>query len=65
MSGLNVVPPRCGSGYRRMYLDSLERLPGTVELYGSLGFSRCEAYVANPLADAVFMSLDLLPPKVA
>lgn len=42
-------------GYRKLMLDSLERLAGAVSLYEGLGFRRRTGYVANPLPDAVFM----------
>lgn len=46
-------------GYRRLYLDSLERLPAAVSLYKELGFERCEPYIYNPMPDAVFMTSSL------
>lgn len=45
-------------GYNKLYLDSLERLPAAVNLYKGLGFRPCEAYIYNPMPDAVFMAAE-------
>lgn len=52
-------------GYFNMILDTLERLEPAIHLYESLGFVRTEAYYDNPLADAVFLKLDLMGHYVA
>ncbi|MFM7784350.1 MAG: shikimate dehydrogenase [Gammaproteobacteria bacterium] len=47
------------AGYRRMRLDTLERLAEANALYKELGFRRCEPYCENPLDGAVFWECDL------
>ena len=47
------------AGYKRMVLDTLERLPGAVKTYEKLGFSRTSSYVYNPMKDAIYMKIDL------
>ncbi len=46
-------------GYRRMRLDTLERLGEAVGLYRALGFARIAPYYDNPLPDVMFWELDL------
>lgn len=46
-------------GYAWMRLDTLAHLTAARELYRSLGFAEIAAYYDSPLADAVYMELDL------
>jgi putative acetyltransferase len=50
-----------GIGYQRARLDTLRRLVGAVDLYGSLGFGEIEPYNYNPEADIVYMERALVP----
>jgi GNAT superfamily N-acetyltransferase len=49
-------------GYRRLCLDTLERMAEARSLYESLGFRQRDAYYDNPLADAVYYELELARP---
>ena len=46
-------------GYKSVFLDTLERLAGALELYRQLDFEEIEAYYHNPMEDVVYMKLDL------
>ena len=48
-------------GYARMRLDTLARLGEAVTLYRSMGFVEIPPYCENPLADVLYMQLDLRP----
>ena len=46
-------------GYKKMRLDSLQRLKEAITLYRSMGFKEIKPYVFNPLDDVVYMELEL------
>lgn len=46
-------------GYRKMQLDTLERLEPALRLYEKLGFKRIEPYYANPLDEVVYLELEI------
>jgi ribosomal protein S18 acetylase RimI-like enzyme len=47
------------AGYTNMLLDTLRPLKAAHSLYQSLGFREVEPYYQNPLADVVYMELNL------
>ncbi len=54
-----VVADARAIGYRTMKLDTLPRMQAALRIYAALGFARCAAYYETPLADTVFMQLQL------
>ncbi|TQV87218.1 GNAT family N-acetyltransferase [Aliikangiella coralliicola] len=46
-------------GYKKMQLDTLERLERAVELYEKLGFKEISSYYENPLNKVIYLELDL------
>jgi GNAT superfamily N-acetyltransferase len=46
-------------GYRKMRLDTLDRLGEAVSLYRALGFRTIDPYYDNPLPGALFWELEL------
>jgi putative acetyltransferase len=47
-------------GYKKMKLDTLERLVPAIKLYEKQGFQNVSAYYNNPLSNVVYMEKDLL-----
>ena len=45
-------------GYKKMVLDTLERLQPAIRLYEKLGFTHTSPYYANPLLGVVYMQKD-------
>ena len=56
---VEVMARAHAAGYRRMVLDSLDRLTGAIRLYQRLGFTNIPAYYPNPLPDVIYMGRDL------
>lgn len=46
-------------GYSSMMLDTLPRMGAAIALYEALGFARRSAYYPTPLAQTIFMELQL------
>ena len=46
-------------GYKKMQLDTLQRLARAIDLYEKLGFKQIQPYYANPLTEVVYWELDL------
>lgn len=44
-----------GKGYKKMVLDTLERLQPAIRLYEKYGFENTSAYYKNPLPNVVYM----------
>lgn len=49
------------AGYRRLVLDTLERMQDAVRLYRKLGCVAIEPYYDNPLPGALYFALELGP----
>jgi len=47
-------------GYKKMQLDTLQRLDRAIGLYEKLGFKQIKPYYTNPLNEVVYWELDLL-----
>lgn len=48
-------------GYKKMVLDTLQRLKEAIRLYEMNGFENISAYYENPLPEVVYMEKKLLP----
>lgn len=46
-------------GYREMRLDTLPSMQGALAIYGSLGFVETGPYYETPVAETVFLRLDI------
>lgn len=46
-------------GYKKMQLDTLQRLDRAIGLYEKLGFKQIKPYYANPLNEVVYWELEL------
>ena len=47
------------NGYKKMRLDTVEKLTAAIKIYQQLGFYEIEAYRENPDTTAIFMEIDL------
>jgi acetylglutamate kinase len=59
-----VIDEARAAGYESMKLDTLKSLKEAGALYRSFGFVVCAPYRYNPLADVIFMELNLRPMQV-
>jgi len=58
-----IIAAARAEGYEWMRLDTLASMKPAIALYESLGFKRVAPYCHNPMADAVFMELNLSAPR--
>lgn len=54
-----IIAEAQSRGYRRLVLDTLDRLAAATSLYRALGFDQIPAYYHNPLADVTYWALEL------
>jgi len=50
-----ILKEAAAKGYRKMRLDTLDRLVPAVKLYTQLGFQKINAYYPNPLEGVIYM----------
>ncbi len=46
-------------GYKKMQLDTLQRLDRAIGLYEKMGFKQIQPYYANPLTEVIYWELEL------
>ncbi len=46
-------------GFKKMQLDTLQRLSAAMALYDKLGFKRIPSYYDNPLSEVIYWELEL------
>lgn len=51
----SIIASAASLGYKKMVLDTLDRLTPAINLYTQLGFKDCAPYYANPLEGVRFM----------
>ncbi|MGD8368192.1 MAG: GNAT family N-acetyltransferase [Desulfobacterales bacterium] len=56
---VRIIEKAVEIGYRRMRLDTLDRLTEAIGLYEALGFRTIEPYYPNPLPEVTYWELDL------
>jgi GNAT superfamily N-acetyltransferase len=54
-----IIDDARATGYKKMYLDTLQRLTAALNLYKKFGFEEIEAYYENPLENVIYMQLIL------
>lgn len=54
-----IISAATKAGYRKMRLDTLPTMHGALSLYRAAGFREIGAYYDTPIAETVFLELDL------
>lgn len=54
-----IIEHAKNAGYKEMVLDTIEPLKAAIALYKKHGFTECEAYYHNPMADVIYMKKNL------
>lgn len=50
-----ILPEAVAKGYKKMLLDTLEKLQSAIRLYQKYGFTITSSYYSNPLTHVVYM----------